>query len=189
MGKAASKLLTVNVNVPLLFVASVIADIDLLIPALEHRGPTHSLVFVFLLLLPAFLLYKRKVVPYLLALIQHSIMGDYLTSAGVQLFWPLSSGWYGVGIEITSLTNVFVELVLFSVLITTLLITKDMWILLQHHPSNLLLAIPVLTVLLPTVFGFPLHVPLELVIPHVVYLLIFALSVLIDLRYIIEKAF
>jgi hypothetical protein len=37
------------------------------------------------------------------------------------------------------------------------------------------------------IFGFPLHVPLELVIPHVICLLIFALSVLIDLRYITRK--
>ena len=42
LGKAVSKLWKVDVNIPLLSIASVIVDVDILIPSLKHRGPTHS---------------------------------------------------------------------------------------------------------------------------------------------------
>ena len=69
-GKIASKSLAVKINLPLLFLASVFPDIDLLIPGLEHRGPLHSVVFFFV---------KKRVAPYFVAVIQHSIIGDFLT--------------------------------------------------------------------------------------------------------------
>jgi hypothetical protein len=42
--KIASKSLNVNINLPLIFLASVLPDIDLLIPGLHHRGPLHSII-------------------------------------------------------------------------------------------------------------------------------------------------
>jgi len=186
-GKATSKLLNVNVNIPLLFVASVISDVDLLIPGLEHRGPTHSLILFFLLFLPAFLLYGKRATPYLIALAQHSIIGDYLTGGGIQLLWPIASNWYGAGISMISLTIILLEWTSFLTFLTIMLKTRDAWALFQHHPSNLLLSIPVLTVLLPPFFHFPLPVPIELVIPHLTYLAIFALSILIDLIHSLRR--
>ena len=41
-GKVADILLKVKSNIFLLLLVSVIPDIDILIPALEHRGPTHN---------------------------------------------------------------------------------------------------------------------------------------------------
>jgi len=181
-GKATSKLLSVNVNIPLLFVASVISDADLLILGLEHRGPTHSLIIFILLLLPAFALYGKRATPYLIALAQHSIIGDYLTGGGTQLLWPITSNWYGAGIKITSLANISLEWAFFLISLTIMFKTKDTWILFQHHPSNTLLLIPVFTVLLPPFFSFPLSVPIQLVIPHLAYLTLFILSILIDLK-------
>lgn len=181
-GKATSKLLNMNVNVPLLFLASVISDIDLLIPGLEHRGPTHSPIIISLLFLPTFLIYGKRVTPYFIATIQHSILGDYLAGGGIQLLWPATLNWYGIGFEITSLTNILIEWTFFLTSLTIMHKTKDTWTLFQHHPSNLLLSIPVFTVLLPTLLSFPLSVPLELIIPHLAYLTIFALSILIDLK-------
>jgi len=171
----------VSVNIPLLFVASVIPDIDLLIPGLEHRGPTHSLIIFFLLFLPAFMLYGKGAMPYFIALAQHSLIGDYLTGGGIQLLWPLTLHWYGVGIRILSLFNILIEWTFFLASLTVMLNTKDAWFLFRHHPSNLLLSIPVLTVLLPSFFSFPLSVPLGLIIPHLTYLTLFIISILIDL--------
>jgi len=170
----------VSENIPLLFVASVIPDIDLLIPGLEHRGPSHSLIIFSFLFLPAFTLYRKRAVPYLIALVQHALIGDYLTGA-TQLLWPITSNWYAVGIALTSLTNILIEWTFFLAFFAIMLKTKDIWILFQHHPSNLLLSIPVLTVLLPTFFSFPLSVPLGLIIPHLTYLTLFTISILIDL--------
>ena len=188
-GKAASKILKVTVNVPLLFLASIIPDADLLVPGLQHRGPAHSTIISCLLFLPAFIFFGKRAAPYFIALIQHSLVGDYLTggTGGTQLLWPVASNWYGSEIKITSLTNVFMEWTLFLTCITVMLKTKDVWSLFQHHPSNIILSIPILTVLLPTFLSFPLSVPLELVIPHLTYLILFALSALVDCKAILTK--
>jgi membrane-bound metal-dependent hydrolase YbcI (DUF457 family) len=175
------------VNIPLLFVASVISDIDLLIPGLEHRGPTHSIILLPLLFFPAFILYGKRATPYFTAIIQHSILGDYLIGGGIQLLWPITFDWYGIGIKITSLTNIFIEWAFFLTSLTIMLKTKDTWTIFKQHPSNLLLSIPVFTVLLPTLLSFPLSVPLELIIPHLTYLTIFAISILLDFRHILRR--
>lgn len=185
-GKATSKLLNVDVNVPLLFVASIIPDIDLLIGTRVHRGPTHSLLVIVVLFLPLFMVYRKRATPYFIAVIQHAILGDYLTGGGgLQLLWPATSEWYGIGFEGASLTNILIEWASFLASLTIMHKARDTWTLFQHDPSNLLLSIPILTVLLPTLLSFPLSVPLELVIPHVVYLAIFALSILVDLKSIL----
>jgi len=185
-GKTASKILDVKINIPLLFLASVLPDIDLLIPGLEHRGPMHSVIVFCLLFLPIFILFKKRAIPYFLALIQHSLIGDYLTGE-TQILWPITTNWYGLGMEITSLTNILIEWALFLTSTAILFKTKDAWLLFQKHPSNMILAIPVLTVLLPTLLSFPLHVSLELVIPHLSNLALFTFSILVDLRAIFTK--
>ena len=114
-------------------------------------------------------------------MVQHSIIGDYLTSEGVQLLWPVTSDWYGGGIKMTSLTNVLFEWVLFVASLTILLKAKEARTLFQPRPSNLLLSIPPFAVLLE-LFSYPLFVQLELVIPHLTYLTIFFFSVIIDLK-------
>lgn len=172
-------------NIPLLFVASIISDIDILIPGLKHRGPTHSLIIFSLLFLPAFMAYGKRATSYFIAIIQHSIIGDYPTGRGIQLFWPVTLHWYGIGIKMTSLTNILVEWTFFLTSITLMLKAKDARTLFQHHPSNLLLSIPVFTVLLPILFSSHSSVSLELIIPHLTYLAIFILSILIDLKFIL----
>ena len=185
-GKTASKILNVNVNIPLLFLVSVLPDVDLLIPGLEHRGPMHSAIIFSLLFLPAFILFKKRAIPYFVALIQHILIGDYLTG-DTQLLWPATTNWYGLGMEITGLTNILMEWTLFLTSTATLFKTKDAWLLFQKHPSNMILAVPVLTALLPAFLSFPLHVPPELIIPHLTYIALFTLSILIDLKAIFMK--
>jgi len=185
-GKIASKSLAVKINLPLLFLASIFPDIDLLIPGLEHRGPLHSVVVFCFLFIPLFLLYKKRAVPYFVAVIQHSIIGDFLTG-GTQLLWPVSLDMYGLGIGIDSLTNVALEWVLFVISIIIMFKAKDMLSLLKRNPSNLILFIPLMTVLLPSVITFPLYVPLVLLIPHLVYLFLFIFSIFVNLNAILTK--
>jgi membrane-bound metal-dependent hydrolase YbcI (DUF457 family) len=187
-GKATSKLLNTNVNLPLLFVASIIPDIDLLIPGLEHRGPTHSLIICGLLFIPALLLYRKKAIPYFIALTQHALIGDYITGGGIQLLWPLNSTHYGLAIEITTLANITIEWIVFLTSFTILIKIKDAQALFQPHRSNLLLSIPTFTVLLPTLLSFPISVPIALIIPHLIYLIVFTASILIDFKAILKKS-
>lgn len=187
-GKATSKLLNVNVNLPLLFLASIIPDIDLLIPGLQHRGPTHSLIISILIFIPLIAYCRKKAIPYFIALTQHSLIGDYITSGGIQLLWPLNStNYYGLTIEITSLTNITIEWIFFLTAFAILIKTKDAQTLFQPHPSNLLLSIPTFTVLLPTLLSFPQYVPLALIIPHLIYLIVFTVSIIIDFKALLKK--
>jgi len=178
-GKATSRLTGADVNVPLLFALSIISDVDLLIPGLKHRGPTHSIIILCLLFLPALILYRKKAIPHFAALILHPLVGDVLTG-GAQLLWPLTTSEYGIRTAMTSLTNILTEWIFFLISFTILLKTRDIQTLLQPHSSNLSLLIPIVTVLTPAFFMFPLNVPLELIIPHLIYLTIFALSILMD---------
>jgi membrane-bound metal-dependent hydrolase YbcI (DUF457 family) len=187
-GRASSKLLNVNVDISLLFLVSILPDVDLLVPGIEHRGLTHSIIILSLAFIPAFITYKERAVPYFIALVQHSLVGDSLTAGGVQMLWPTTTTWYGAKIEVASPTNISLEWILFLACLTVMLKTKDVWNLFRHHPSNLLLSIPVLTVLAPTFFSFPIPVPLRLVLPHLAYLTLFTLSILVDLKSGIKTA-
>jgi membrane-bound metal-dependent hydrolase YbcI (DUF457 family) len=86
-GKASARILKVQLNMPLMFTASVIPDIDLLPRFLHHRGPTHSLITIIALTVPFLMLYRKTAVPYSVALASHSLIGDFFTG-GTQLFWP-----------------------------------------------------------------------------------------------------
>jgi membrane-bound metal-dependent hydrolase YbcI (DUF457 family) len=185
-GKAASKTLNVHTNIPLLFLASVLPDIDIVIPGLQHRGPMHSLILFCLLFLPTFILYRKRAIPYFVSLIQHILIGDLLTGP-TQALWPIATNWYGLGIEMTGITNIFIEWTLFLTSTTILFKTKDAMALFQQHPSNMILSIPVLTVLLPTLLSFPTYVSTELVIPHLAYMILFTFPILADLKAILTK--
>jgi len=56
--------------------------------------------------------------------------------------------------------------------------TKDVARLMRPRPSNLILTIPVFTVILPTVLRYPMQVPTWLMLPHIIYLAMFTASML-----------
>ena len=177
IGKATSKLLKVEVNIPLLFVFSVIPDIDLLIPGLKHRGPTHSIIVLGLLLLPIFINYRKRSIPYFVALVLHSLISDTFVGE-TQLLWPFTATYYGIGIGMTSLTNILAEWIFFTASLITLFKTNDMKTLLHSHVSNLFFLIPALTVMLPPLIMFPTYIPTELTIPHITYITLFAIAII-----------
>ncbi len=185
-GKATSKPLGLSVNVPLLFFTSIIADIDLLIPEI-HRGPTHSLVVYALLFIPLFVFYGKKSLIYFVSLSSHSLLGDFVFTGGapgVQILWPLSSTWY-TGVQTLVVADVLLEWVFFTFFLVILFKTGDLQKLFASHPVNLLLTVPVFTIILPVFLGFPLRVPMVLLIPHLILLGLLSLSILKDLKNIL----
>jgi membrane-bound metal-dependent hydrolase YbcI (DUF457 family) len=163
-------------NVPLIFTLSVIPDLDILVPFLQHRGPTHSIFLEFAVFIPFLVVYGKAAVPYLLALIQHPLIGDLLVGSPAQIFWPLSNRYFGLGIPIRGQTNVALELTVFSVSMIIMLATRDTGFMFRSDVSNVLLVIPTLTVLLPPIVSFPLSVPVLLILPHLIYALMFLAS-------------
>ncbi len=178
LGKASSKLTRTEINLPLILMFSVIPDIDILIPFLQHRGPTHSILSAIVLFLPAFMIWQQKAVPYFAALAQHSLIGDYLGGGGLQLLWPLTGQTYGIRIDIRGTTNAVIEMLAFLVAMLIMLKTRDMSKLFKPKKTNLILVVPVVTVLLPTLLAYPFSVPPVLAIPHIIYLAIFMTSIL-----------
>jgi hypothetical protein len=197
LGKASAKLLKVSLNIPLILVLSVIPDIDILFDFIFkseiHRGPTHSIVVAIVVFIPFFVLYRQKVTPYFAALASHSLIGDFLIGGQIQLLWPLSANKFGLHalgfpyINIYNPINVELEFTLFVVALMVMLKTRDLFQFFRNNKLNLILIIPLFTVLLPTFVGYPLSVPILLVLPHLFYLVLFSVSVLIIIARILNR--
>ena len=188
LGKSSARLVKTNLNIPLVLVLSVIPDIDILAEHIDglasvipHRGPIHSVIVALVVFLPIFIIYHKAALPYFIALIQHALIGDYFSGGQLELFWPITQQKFGYPMSIQSIQNVGLELSLFIVSIILLLATKDLRKMLRPHKSNLILAIPTFTVLLPTFAEYPLRVPILMIPPHVIYTIIFAASIIIEL--------
>jgi membrane-bound metal-dependent hydrolase YbcI (DUF457 family) len=167
---------------------AVIPDIDILAERVNglaslipHRGPTHSVIAALIVFIPLFAIYRRSAFPYFVALISHALIGDYFAGGQLQLLWPISQQRFGVMTSIQSVQNMSLELVLFVAFLGFLLATRDVYALLQPHKSNLILAIPTFTVLLPTFLSYPLDVPILMIPPHIIYTIIFAAAITTEL--------
>ena len=185
LGTFSARLLKTKINIPIALALSILPDADILfeklhVPFIMHRGPVHSIITALIIFLPFFLMYRQRAIPYFLALVQHFLIGDYLTG-GSQLLWPVSTQLYGIGLQITSRTNIIIEWTAFSISTIVMIKTKDIHRFFQAHATNILLAIPTFTVLLPALLGFPLNVPLWLIPPHLFYVILFSASIVIAL--------
>ncbi len=142
--------------------------------------------------MPLFAVYRKVAVPYFLALISHALIGDYLTG-NVRLLWPLMQEFRfnmnGYVIDIRSPVNIALEWTLFALMLVAMLKSGDMQDFFRQHMSNLILAVPIFTVLLPTFLSVPLEVPLWLVPPHIFLTLLFFVSIVIELRGLLKSVF
>ncbi len=183
LGKASASKLKLQLNMPLLLTASIIPDIDLALRFLTHRGPTHSLITIIALMVPFLIVYKKTAVPYFVALLSHSLIGDFFTG-GTQLFWPLSNEWYGVlNINVASLTNALLELALFSVSVAVMFKTGDLRKIVKDK-HKIVLLVPFGAVLIPILAigrGLASALPLLLVIPSLFYIAVLGYSMLIGI--------
>jgi len=177
-GKIISKATDQSLNIPAIWTVSLLPDIDFFIPGLQHRGLTHSLIIALLIFTPLFIIRHRRTVPYFAALATHSLIGDYITDGGTKLFWPVSSEWvkYERTIMLGSAFETYIELALFTMLIATLILSRDLNRLFNSDRRNSLLFIPLCTVVLPAMFKYPVNIPNALIIPHLILLSMIAIS-------------
>ena len=187
--KATGKLLHQEINLPIVFLLSLIPDADLLVPVLTHRTATHSIIVAFAAFIPILILFKNRAVPYLMALVQHTLIGDFLTGGGSQMLWPLTSASYGLGVPIFSTANILMEWSSFLIAGLVMYRTKDLERLLRGRIAHVLLGVPIIAVLLPSLLRYPLPVPPELLIPHALYLIAFALSITHFAKTTLTKSF
>ncbi len=185
-GKGTSKLAHVKVNLPLLLAASVLPDIDLLFHFITHRGPTHSIITITVLMIPFFVLYRKQAIPYFAALLSHILVGDFFTG-GIELFWPLSHSTIGaLNLEVTSMPVAITELVLFIVTFPIMYKLGDLQTLLKPNSKNWALIIPLGAILGPLLSlgrGQESSVPILLVVPSLLYVALFVYSLFVWLRF------
>jgi len=95
----------------------------------------------------------------------------------------------GYVIDIRSPANIALEWTLFVLMLVIMMKSGDMLDFFRQRKSNLILAVPIFTVLLPTFLSVPLEVPLWLVPPHIFLTLLFFVSILIELRGLFKSVF
>ncbi len=176
IGKISADLTGTKLKISILFSLAILPDIDLIIPGLKHRGPTHSIIIIALSALPFLIFYRKTAVPYVLAVLQHVIPGDYVIG-GIQLFWPITQRWYGLYYCPASIVSGALEWILFAASLLLLFRTKDMKKILGWHALNFALIPPLVAVISP-LFRFPIGLPSTLLIPHLAYMLLFVFSIL-----------
>ena len=204
LGKGSSKPLRVKLNIPILLVLSILPDVDIIYDFLTgseiHRGPTHSIVVATLAFIPIFIIYRKKAIPYFLALISHPLIGDFFIGGKLQLFWPLSTNEYGLHelgsyyIGIFSPVNIALEMTLFVIATLVLYKSGDWKAFFTSNKPNLVLIIPIATVLLPSTIGYPFNDSLllsepPLALAHLFYLVLFSIAVLKTLTPMYKKRF
>jgi membrane-bound metal-dependent hydrolase YbcI (DUF457 family) len=170
---------------PLLLAASVLPDIDLALRFLMHRGPTHSLITISVLMIPFLVIYRKEAIPYYAALLSHSLIGDFFTG-GSQLFWPLSHNWFGaLNLEVFGLINVVLELTLISLTLPIMYKLGDLQTLLKPNNKSWALIIPLVATLGPLLAvgrGQEGALPALLVVPSLFFVGLFVYSLFVWLR-------
>jgi membrane-bound metal-dependent hydrolase YbcI (DUF457 family) len=182
------------VNLPLLFLVSILPDVDLALGFIMHRGPSHSLIVITVLSLPFFIVYRKQMVPYYLVLLSHVLVGDFITG-GAQMLWPISGNSYGfLYFNVKSEIDAVIEVVLFIISLAFLVKLKDLKSFLLPETSNIALIVPfgaTLGPLLQTVRAFSLglefELPLLLVVPSLFFVVLFAIAIIIELRYLLRS--
>jgi hypothetical protein len=161
---------------------SIIPDADILLEhsgLVQHRGPTHSIILSLIVFAPILVVYRKKALPYLIALASHALIGDFVLGGRFQLLWPITTQYYGIGVSVTSQIGLTLELTAFLASLIIMVAALDLATLIRPRVSNLVLAIPTFTVILPTFLSYPMQAPTWLIPPHIIYLAMFSTSILI----------
>ncbi|MCL2643444.1 MAG: metal-dependent hydrolase [Candidatus Bathyarchaeota archaeon] len=194
LGKGSSKFLKVSPNIPALILMSILPDIDIAVGTLTgtsiHHGPTHSVIFALLFFTPFFILYNKRAIPYFIAYVSHFLLADFFIGGQLQLLWPLSSNTFGfhqLGFTYIGLSdplNLVAELSMFTAALIVMAKTQDFKIFFKNNKTNLVLLIPMATLLMSIFTSYPFTMPLFRVLPlismaHLFFLVLFTIPILI----------
>lgn len=124
-------------NTLLIWIVSLLPDIDIFISFLEHRGPTHSIIIAVIAFTPI-ILTQKKGFPYLAALTSHSTIGDYFTAYGCRLLWPLYPNWFRADrkLFLTGKNEIYTEILLFA-LMSIIIILKNFYTTTRRSQTNI----------------------------------------------------
>jgi membrane-bound metal-dependent hydrolase YbcI (DUF457 family) len=162
-------------------------DIDLLIPGVVHRTITHSVILAFVAFTPFLLLFRSRALPYFAALLQHTLIGDFVTGGtqgwgGTKILWPLDATRYGLPNSVFSPLSIALEWSFFLATVAVMVKTRDLHRLFEDRQFSAALTIPILLLAPPLFLRYPGLIPIPLLIPYIAILLILVLAVARSLR-------
>ncbi len=137
-----AKMFRRDINISLVMLLGILPDIDLLFNNIAHRSITHSIPVITLLFIPFLVIYKKRVLPYYIAITQHIFFGDLIVGK-TQLFWPFGPA-IGLRFKLTSIENIMIEGI--GLAIFLILFIKDRKKILGSN--NIMILIPLISLLL-----------------------------------------
>ena len=135
--------------VPIVLMMGILPDADLLLSpfGVEHHTFMHSLIFWLVLFVPFLLVYRRRVIPYLAAVVQHFAFGDFIFGT-VMILWPFSHSFFGFGLSMGSTLDVAFETTGLLLFVGVSYFNGDLKRLLSVDPTNFLMILPFLALLI-----------------------------------------
>lgn len=186
----------VKLFVPAVLILGVLPDVDLFLGCfgVGHRTFFHSIFFWVALFVPALVVFRWKVVPYLAAVLQHFAFGDFFIE-GVMLFWPFSSSFFGFDNAMLSVFDVALEIVGLLLAFGIMYFNGDLERLVSVNLDNVWMFFPLLALVL-SMLSFAVHwsiIPLiayiwnspmltTIVIAHLILTIFLAISTIQGLR-------
>ena len=172
--------------VPAVLMLGVLPDVDLFLGGfgVGHHMFFHSLFFWVVMFVPALVIFRGKVVPYLVAVVQHFAFGDFVVGA-VMLFWPFSISYFGFSAAMMSVFDVALEITGLLLAVGVMYFNGDLRRLLSVEKSNVLMVFPLLALVSSMLF-FAVDVP---IIPLVAHLLVSPVFAAIVLAHIVLVVF
>jgi hypothetical protein len=128
---------------PAILMLGVLPDFDLFLGGygVEHHSFFHSILFWVALFLPALIVFRWRVVPYLVAVLQHFAFGDFLVGE-VMLFWPFDLSLFGFNSPMFSVFDVFLEIVGLLLAFLVLYFSGNLKRLVSVRLDNVLIFVP-----------------------------------------------
>lgn len=144
-GKFCSSRLGVGINPYLLLFLGALPDVDVLLGGLgiEHRGITHSVLFWSLVFVPVFFKYRKKSIPYFVAVIQHILFGDLVVNR-TDPFWPFGFN-VGLRVDLFSIENILLEIAGLAIFLILATRKNERKIFIGINRRNLLCVLPLLS--------------------------------------------
>jgi hypothetical protein len=139
--------------VPAILILGVLPDIDLFLGSfgVVHHTFTHSLFFWSVIFVPFLLVFRRRSIPYFVAVVQHFAFGDFLVGR-VMIFWPFSLSYFGLNIAMPSIPDVGLETAGLLLAAVIIIFNGDLRRLLLVDERNILMLLPLLALLSSMLF-------------------------------------
>ena len=97
--------------------------------------------------MPALVIFRGKVVPYLVAVLQHVAFGDFLVAGAVMLFWPFSLSYFGFNNSMFSVFDVILEAAGLLLAVGIMYFNGDLKRLVSVSLDNVFMLVPLLALI------------------------------------------